>query len=101
MAKPVIICRMKCKIMQLEKSHRREDLPVSQGSGHSRGCDSGGLVFVSSIACLDIWENYVGNPGSGGLESRMGFYFICFVISFVFLSSQTFNNSMQNYLKGL
>lgn len=72
---------------------------MSQLLGHSRGCDSGGLVFVSSIACLDVWEKYVGNPGSGELESRMEFCFICFVISFVFLSSQTFNHSTQNYLK--
>lgn len=51
------------------------------------------------FACLGLWEKYIGNPGSGELESSMGVYFIRFVISFLLLSSQIFNHSMQNYLK--
>lgn len=72
----MIICRMKCKITQSEKSHGKENLPLSQWLGHSGEHDSGGLIFVSRIACLDLCKNHIGNPGSGALESRMGFYFI-------------------------
>lgn len=99
LAKPMIICRMKRRIVQSEKSNGKENLPVSQWLGHSGGHDSGGLIFVSRIACLPLWKKYIGNPGSEELESRMGFCFTCFVISFLLLSSQIFNHPMQNYLK--
>jgi len=98
-AKPMISCRMKCKIIQSEKSCGKENLPISQWLRHSRGHDSGGLIFVSRFACLDLRKKYIGNPGSGESESRMGFYFICFVISFLLLSSQISNHFMQNYLE--
>lgn len=79
LAKPMIICRMKCSIIQSEKWERE---PVFQWLGHSGGYDSGGLIFVSRIACLDLWKKYIGDHDSGELEPRMGFYFICFIISF-------------------
>lgn len=70
------------------------------GVGAFQGHDSGGLIFVSTVACLDLWKKYTGNPSSGELESRMGFYYICFVTSFLLCSPQIFSYSLQNYPKG-
>lgn len=94
LAKP--ISRMKRKITQSEEYLGKStclypSIPVSQLK-HSGGRVSGSLTFVCRIDCLDTWKKYPHNPDSGELASRMGFYFICFVISFL-LSSLIFSNS--------
>lgn len=99
LAKP--ISRMKCKIMQSEEYLGKStclypSIPLSQWLKHSGGCVSGSLTFVCRIDCLDTWKKYPCNPEGGELASSMGFYFICFVISFL-LSSSIFSNSKVNF----